>query len=101
MDIDPQHQAVKDAAAALKAERYWQRGPEDQEEYLRDVSDLTREVAFVLTQAGITWDDVASAMNSTGIVAQLLALDPRVRLEYALTTAVDSQIGKANPRVIE
>lgn len=100
-DVDPQHQAVKDAAALLKAERYWQRGPEAQSVYLNDVAELAREVAFILTQAGVTWEDVAGGVrDATGTIGQLLALDPSGRLEYALTSAVDRRIGKPQLRPV-
>lgn len=100
--IDPQHQAVKDATATLKANRYWQRSATAQEEYLNDVAELAREVAFILTKSGVTWDSVVSGVNdATGTIAQLLTLDPSARLEYALTTAVNNQVGKTQLRVID
>jgi hypothetical protein len=70
---DAQHQAVRDAAARLKGERYWTRQPAAQREYLDDVGDLAREVAFILDQAGITWDQITAALDgSSGATADLL-----------------------------
>lgn len=64
-EIDPQHQAVQDAAHALKAQRYWTRGPDAQLPYLDDLADLAHEFAFVLDQAGVTWESLSQALDST------------------------------------
>lgn len=71
--LDPQHQAVRDAAAQLKAARYYSREPDAQRAYLDDAADLSREVAFILDQAGITWTQITDALdNVTGATAGLL-----------------------------
>lgn len=48
-----------------------------------------REVAFLLTQAGVEWDQISGALDGQqGVGAQLMALDPSGRTEMALCSAV-------------
>jgi len=96
--FDPQHEAVREATAMLKEVRYWSRSPEAQRVYLDHVTDLVRELAFILNQAGVTWADVERLLAETrgrgGVSARLLQIEDdnggRGVLEFALCKAVDA-----------
>jgi len=88
--MDPQRQAVRAAATQLKSARYWRRSAAEQAAYLDDVTDLVREVTFILDQSGIAWGDIARQVDQTDdVMARLLLMDPRGTLEYALCSAVE------------
>lgn len=93
--MDPQHQAVREAATQLKETRYWHRSGTEQGVYLDDVIELAREVGFILGQAGISWGDVARQVDQTdGVMARMLLMDPAGTVEYALCSAVAEARGR-------
>lgn len=95
-DCDPQHQAVRDATAQLRANRYWDRGAAAQHDYLADLEQLAREFAFLLTRAGVTWTDLQKAGhpdNQPQIEQRLFTMSSEGQLEYVLSAAIDRRRG--------
>lgn len=88
--LDPQRQAVREAASQLHATRYWRRDGAERDAYLDDVRELVREVAVILDQEGIAWGDVSRQVDQVDdVMARLLVMDPRGTLEFALCSAVE------------
>lgn len=87
--MDPQHQAVRASVTQLKEARWGRRGEAAQDAYLDDVTELVREVTFILDQAGIAWGDIVRQVDQADdVMARVLLMDPRGTLEYALCSAV-------------
>lgn len=87
---DPQWEAVTEARKELKGQRYWQRSDDQQPAYLDDVVELARELAFVMGQAGVTWEDCEKAIAEASPRMRSI-LDRGGKLEFALCSAIDAK----------
>lgn len=89
MHEHPQVNAFRRAAEIMRSERYWQRGEDDDVEFLRALADVVAEISYHL--------DAVQALDVDGLAAYVCAarLKPwagKVNAELMLMTAVGSAI---------
>lgn len=89
MHEHPQVKAFRQAAEVMRNERYWQRGEDDDVEFLHALADVVAEISYHL--------DAVQALDVDGLAAYVCAarLKPwagKVNAELMLMTAVGSAI---------